>query len=459
MSSYAHLLNSSSSDDIFTGYVYPTLSSPNDNNLFTIPCGLSPADLLDSPVLFSSSNILPSPTTGTSSYQEFNWNIDSISNNNKREQGVIKQEQNYYSDFTTIPNEQAPWIYQNFTKKDGHPIIKSEFQPMRSFSPDIASTLTTQCDQPSQPVREKKRSEDKFNWRKYGQKQVKGSENPRSYYKCTYPKCPMRKIVETSVEGHITEIIYKGSHTHPIPLSTKRSSSSPASSEAMILSANEIPDQSYGLLGSAQEDSAATPENSSISIVDDDAEQNSQRSMSEFDDDEPDAKRWRTDSENEIVSAPGSRTVREPRVVVQTISDIDILDDGYRWRKYGQKVVKGNPNPRSYYKCTNSGCLVTKQVERASHDLKAVITTYQGKHNHDTPAAQRCGNHSVNKTMLTNGPVATRPSVTPNLTNSSLNNSLQSFGAPTFEGQEPYTLEMLQGMGSFGFSEYENQIL
>lgn len=42
----------------------------------------------------------------------------------------------------------------------------------------------------------------------------------------------------------------------------------------------------------------------------------------------------------------GSRAVREPRVVVQTTSDIDILDDGYRWRKYGQKVVKGNPNPR-----------------------------------------------------------------------------------------------------------------
>lgn len=36
----------------------------------------------------------------------------------------------------------------------------------------------------------------------------------------------------------------------------------------------------------------------------------------------------------------------EPRVVVQTISEVDILDDGYRWRKYGQKVVKGNPNPR-----------------------------------------------------------------------------------------------------------------
>jgi hypothetical protein len=44
--------------------------------------------------------------------------------------------------------------------------------------------------------------------------------------------------------------------------------------------------------------------------------------------------------------AGSNRTVREPRVVVQTMSDIDVLDDGYRWRKYGQKVVKGNPNPR-----------------------------------------------------------------------------------------------------------------
>lgn len=51
-------------------------------------------------------------------------------------------------------------------------------------------------------------------------------------------------------------------------------------------------------------------------------------------------------NENESILGAGSKTVREPRIVVQTTSDIDILDDGYRWRKYGQKVVKGNPNPR-----------------------------------------------------------------------------------------------------------------
>jgi hypothetical protein len=43
---------------------------------------------------------------------------------------------------------------------------------------------------------------------------------------------------------------------------------------------------------------------------------------------------------------PVVKPIREPRVVVQTMSEVDILDDGYRWRKYGQKVVRGNPNPR-----------------------------------------------------------------------------------------------------------------
>ncbi|RYR76626.1 hypothetical protein Ahy_A01g001215 isoform B [Arachis hypogaea] len=52
------------------------------------------------------------------------------------------------------------------------------------------------------------------------------------------------------------------------------------------------------------------------------------------------------ENEHDGHSAYGSRTVREPRVVVQTTSEIDILDDAYRWRKYGQKVVKGNPNAR-----------------------------------------------------------------------------------------------------------------
>ncbi|XP_021905342.1 serine/threonine-protein kinase STE7 homolog, partial [Carica papaya] len=50
---------------------------------------------------------------------------------------------------------------------------------------------------------------------------------------------------------------------------------------------------------------------------------------------------------------------------------------------------------RSYYKCTSAGCSVRKHVERASTDPKAVITTYEGKHNHDVPAARNSSHNTV----------------------------------------------------------------
>ena len=60
-------------------------------------------------------------------------------------------------------------------------------------------------------------SYDGYNWRKYGQKQLKGSKYPRSYYKCTHPSCPMKKQFERSFDGQIAEIVYKGEHNHPKP--------------------------------------------------------------------------------------------------------------------------------------------------------------------------------------------------------------------------------------------------
>lgn len=62
-----------------------------------------------------------------------------------------------------------------------------------------------------------KTSDDGYNWRKYGQKLVKGSEFPRSYYKCTHPNCEVKKLFERSHDGQITEMIYKGTHDHPKP--------------------------------------------------------------------------------------------------------------------------------------------------------------------------------------------------------------------------------------------------
>ncbi|OMP05916.1 DNA-binding WRKY [Corchorus olitorius] len=80
---------------------------------------------------------------------------------------------------------------------------------------------------------------------------------------------------------------------------------------------------------------------------------------------------------------------REPRVAFLTKSEIDHLEDGYRWRKYGQKAVKNSPYPRSYYRCTSQKCGVKKRVERSFQDPSVVITTYEGQHNHHLPATLR----------------------------------------------------------------------
>lgn len=71
-----------------------------------------------------------------------------------------------------------------------------------------------------------------------------------------------------------------------------------------------------------------------------------------------------------------------PRFAFHTRSTEDILDDGYKWRKYGQKSVKNSTHPRSYYRCTHHTCNVKKQIQRLSKDTSIVVTTYEGIHNH-----------------------------------------------------------------------------
>lgn len=91
---------------------------------------------------------------------------------------------------------------------------------------------------------------------------------------------------------------------------------------------------------------------------------------------------WWRSSSSEKTKVKARRKLREPRFCFQTRSEVDVLDDGYKWRKYGQKVVKNSLHPRSYYRCTHTNCRVKKRVERLSEDCRMVITTYEGRHNH-----------------------------------------------------------------------------
>ncbi|XP_023530498.1 probable WRKY transcription factor 71 [Cucurbita pepo subsp. pepo] len=105
---------------------------------------------------------------------------------------------------------------------------------------------------------------------------------------------------------------------------------------------------------------------------------------------------------------------REPRFAFLTKSEIDQLEDGYRWRKYGQKAVKNSPYPRSYYRCTSQKCVVKKRVERSYQDPSLVITTYEGQHIHHCPATLR-GHSSPFYASASTSTLATAPSSGPAL--------------------------------------------
>ncbi|KAF8642210.1 hypothetical protein HU200_067473 [Digitaria exilis] len=92
-----------------------------------------------------------------------------------------------------------------------------------------------------------------------------------------------------------------------------------------------------------------------------------------------------------------------------------LAEDGYKWRKYGQKSIKNSPNPRSYYRCTNPRCNAKKQVERATDEADTLLVTYEGLHLHYTyspqhllqqPAAVTSGSSKKPKLQQPRGPAA-----------------------------------------------------
>ncbi|KAL8546004.1 hypothetical protein ACS0TY_005928 [Phlomoides rotata] len=291
---------------------------------------------------------------------------------------------------TSSPNfiEAAPYTSSPIYI-EAAPNTSSPVQAEKPSNPDPERSKkeseVSQSDKRTGNVAGDKPASDGYNWRKYGQKQVKASECPRSYYKCTQLNCPVRKKVEQSLEGHVSEITYKGQHNHDPPKPNNNSvSDKPTKAHVKPVSTSQHQSESERL-------SEAITVNSATSLPVNSCNDNTKDIVIVVDVEdpvEPIAKRRSLGTGASMPNSSSQKAVTDTKIVLQTRSEVDYLDDGYKWRKYGQKVVKGNPHPRSYYRCTYAGCSVRKHVERASDDPKMVITTYEGKHNHDIPVGR-----------------------------------------------------------------------
>ncbi|KHG20577.1 putative WRKY transcription factor 46 -like protein [Gossypium arboreum] len=84
------------------------------------------------------------------------------------------------------------------------------------------------------------------------------------------------------------------------------------------------------------------------------------------------------------------------------------LDDGYCWRKYGQKDILGSNFPRGYYRCTHrysQGCLAGKQIQRSDEDPTIFEVKYRGRHtcnqvSHLVATPKEKGNHYREKQQV-----------------------------------------------------------
>ncbi|KAL8193655.1 hypothetical protein R6Q57_026790 [Mikania cordata] len=85
------------------------------------------------------------------------------------------------------------------------------------------------------------------------------------------------------------------------------------------------------------------------------------------------------------ISSSTRHRKRQEKTVFQLTQE-QLNNDLWAWRKYGQKPIKGSPFPRNYYRCsTTKACGAKKQVEQSPMDSTIFIVSYSGEHIHPRP--------------------------------------------------------------------------
>ncbi|KAK2980089.1 hypothetical protein RJ640_012620 [Escallonia rubra] len=337
------------------------------------------------------------------------------------------QTENSPAHLTSEPELSPTSVTQSISSSASPTVQQNMLSPLAKCSSTCVAELDQQnySDVAAVPVT-MTHSIEGYSWRKYGQKQVKTPQGSRSYFKCTYSKCSAKKIERFDLTSCITEIIYKGGHNHDPPGKINCTGDNSLALSVVPVEVSNISDpirtpnhtDQFSPLDEPIEEAPVISETKrqSSCCPDSNAGINVEENF-----DEPEAKRrqvaefrlsffliwwrwsfdymffnffpsvWKTRTKKSTAASSGPllNHGKKSKIVVHAVGDVGISGDGYRWRKYGQKMVKGTPHPRNYYKCTSAGCPVRKHIEMARDDATAAIITYKGIHDHDMPVPKK----------------------------------------------------------------------
>ncbi|KAK4774227.1 hypothetical protein SAY87_029246 [Trapa incisa] len=163
--------------------------------------------------------------------------------------------------------------------------------------------------------------------------------------RCGHSECCAKKIEFSDQSGYVMEIIYKSGHSHDPPGKVNSVRESRILKNAGSLIENNTGENSnkvfYGsipLASSIKTLMVFGEEHADSNGFNDDAE----TTFKSEDAIEPVTKHWRKKHGTSLPS-PLSKREKKRKFVVHATGDGDMSGDGYRWRKYGQKIVKGKP--------------------------------------------------------------------------------------------------------------------
>ncbi|KAJ7973091.1 WRKY transcription factor [Quillaja saponaria] len=198
-----------------------------------------------------------------------------------------------------------------------------------------------------------------------------------------------------------------------------------------------------------QQQQPATPNSSSISLASSEGGINDEQTKTTANQQVEDDEQQQNTKKHLKPKKTNQKKQREPRIAFMTKSKVDHLEDGYRWRKYGQKAVKNSSFPRSYYRCTSAPCNVKKLIERSFNDPSIVVTTYEGQHTHPSPLVMP---RRTNLAGVSGGAISARCATT---FASSIPRNLYQY-QHAYHQQQPFDLNNTNTLSSLNFHYNHN---